>query len=247
MANFRPFNYYTFFLLDKLIIQYNIKPPFLDVGCGVGNLSKHLAQKGWTGKAIEPSYVSYMKARTKLKRYPFLTVSRKSLHSQSGKFNSLFMWDVLEHIENDTSSIKKMSSLLPKNGYLVLAIPVNPQEWGWDDEFYGHYRRYTPSELSQKLERANLKPQVIWDTTFPFFWLMRKIYLSIKHKPYLERDSKNKRTEKSGREFAWDIPILGEMLDRSPFLWKPIYFLQYFFFKHHITKGFSIILVARKM
>jgi len=52
------------------------------------------------------------------------------------------LFDVLEHIKNDQQVLRKLSSLLVKGGFLVMAVPSNPDEWSWDDDFYGHFRRY---------------------------------------------------------------------------------------------------------
>lgn len=52
MANFKPLNNYSLFILDKFINSYHLKPPFLDIACGNGYLSEFLARRGWGGKAI---------------------------------------------------------------------------------------------------------------------------------------------------------------------------------------------------
>ena len=72
-----------FYCLDRLLSQYDISPPFLDVGCGVGDISRYVATKGWYGKAIDFSNIAIEKARLNLSTYKYIEVEKKSLFSNS--------------------------------------------------------------------------------------------------------------------------------------------------------------------
>jgi len=37
-----------FYCLDRFIDEYGLHGPFLEIGCGVGDVSAYLAAKGWT-------------------------------------------------------------------------------------------------------------------------------------------------------------------------------------------------------
>ena len=158
MANFIPLKNYMFYCLEQMIRRYNLQAPFLDVGCGIGDLSCYLAAKSWHGKSIDFSELAIQKAQKNLRNFPLVTVAKKSLFDETEKFNTILMWDILEHLEQDEIALAKISSLLLEKGYLLLAIPSNPDEWRWDDDFYGHYRRYTVQDISEKLIKAGLKP-----------------------------------------------------------------------------------------
>lgn len=245
MANFKPLNNYSLFILDKFIEKYKIRSPFLDVACGNGYLSKHLAKKGWVGVAIDYSTKSIVIAQEHLKEFKKVKVKKKSFSETSGKFNTVLMFDILEHIDDDISALRKAHSLLLDNGHLIIACPSNPQEWRWDDNFYGHFRRYTQNELKEKLIKAGFKPMVFCDYTFPFFWALRRIYTKIisNKKRVFGRE---KQTEQSSFSYAWSIPIVSSLLDKTSFLWQPIFIIQYVFFKKFISKGNAVIILAKK-
>lgn len=245
MANFIPLKNYFFFCLDKLISQYNIQDPFLDVGCGIGDLSEYLARKGWSGTAFDFSAQSIRSAKKRLEGFPEIKVERKTLFQQTGKYKSIFLFDVLEHIENDTTALKKIEKLLDDQGMLILIVPFNPPEWRWDDDFYGHYHRYDIQDLKDKLTKNKLKTVVIWNGTFPVFWIMRRIYTSL-WKPPIANASKESLTKESSMQNAWDIPIVANMIQRSDFIWRIIYKLQFGFFRNYLKGGHEIILLAVK-
>ena len=55
MANFSPWKKYMLELVDEMVVKNNLSQPFLDIGCGNGDVTLHFAQKGWHGMAIDPS------------------------------------------------------------------------------------------------------------------------------------------------------------------------------------------------
>lgn len=245
MANFAPLNNYSLFILDRLIEKYNLKQPFLDVACGNGYVSKHLAKKGWSGKAIDYSEKAIQIAKKNLINYQKIRLERKSLSEVTGKYKTVLMFDVLEHIDDDLSALKKINSLLQKSGHLVIAGPSNPAEWRWDDDFYGHFRRYSETELKSKLTKAGFQHLVSYDYTYPFFWMLRRIYTEIKKKKLNNLD-KEKQTKKSSLVYAWNIPLISTLLNNTSILWLPIYIIQYTFFKEKIQKGNAMLVLAKK-
>lgn len=246
MANFKPINQYTFFLLNKLIKKYGIKEPFLDVGCGVGDLSIHLGNKNWRGKAIDYSEKAIKIAQKRLKRYPKIKVEKKNIFKEHSTYNSVFLWDVIEHFKDDTKIINKLNRLINNAGFLVMAVPSNPKEWAWDDDFYGHYRRYDYKNIKTKLKQGGIDIIEIWDFTYPFFWFMRKFYLNFK-KPLIGKEDKSARTRQSSILAAWKLSFVSRIINNSSFLWTPIYILQYLFFRKLLNRGFSFLVIGQKV
>ena len=229
-----------------MIDHYQLQPPFLDVGCGIGDLSCYLAGKNWQGKSIDFSETAIEKAQKNLKKFPLITVENKSLFDEKEKFKTILMWDILEHLEEDEIALQKIHTLLLEGGHLLVAIPSNPSEWRWDDDFYGHYRRYSAQDISDKLIRAGFKPIIFWDFTYPVFWIMRRIYTQVKSRPKILVD-KEIRTRASSTVNAWDIPWISFWVNQNFFLWNIIYKIQFSWFKNKVNKGHEMFVLAQKI
>jgi SAM-dependent methyltransferase len=246
MANFRPLTRYLLYCLDQLIDRYGLAAPFLDIGCGAGDFSRHLGERGWRGKAIDYSEVALERARQNLQALPHITLERLSLFDETGRYQTVLILDVLEHIENDQAVLGKVAAVLQPGGCAVIGVPYNPPEWRWDDDFYGHLRRYTPVELRDKLSAAGLVPIVFWDISFPVFWLLRRLYTRLKTPPTNLPGDAEIRTKLSTAQNAWDIPVIAPVLELFQFLWWPLYWMQFGLFRQQLQHGHALLVLARR-
>src|SRR5262245_15232047 len=155
------------FCLDRFIERYGLRGPFLEIGCGRGDVSAHLAAKGWTGTAIDFSETAIAEATANLRRFPDVTVARMTLADVTGTYPCVLLFDVLEHVDDDRAALRSIERLVAPGGHLLIAVPTNPREWRWDDDFYGHFRRYTVAELEAKLADAGMPAICFWDFTYP--------------------------------------------------------------------------------
>lgn len=217
------------------------------MGCGIGDVSQNVALKGWHDKAIDFSDIAIENARKNLSSFKGIEVEKKSLFQETGFFKTIFIMDVLEHIEDDNAALKKIASLLSANGHVIIAVPSNPKEWRWDDEFYGHYRRYTNREIWKKLTEAGLKPLVLWDFTYPIFWIMRRIYTKLR--PPLKNIEKDKLllTIESSSVNTWGGGFCSNLLSKKFILWDLIYRMQFSYFKDKVQKGHEMLVLAKKI
>jgi SAM-dependent methyltransferase len=245
MANFLPLKHHMFYCLDRFIERYGLHGPFLEIGCGRGDVSAYLAAKGWTGAAIDFSEAAVAAAAVNLSTFPKVTVRQQALEDVAGEFDCIIMWDVLEHIADDRGALRHVERLLRPGGQLLLAVPSNPREWRWDDDFYGHFRRYTETDIAAKLEEAGMPLQACWDFTFPVFWLMRRLYTGIKAAPPGDTD-KDASTKASATRNAWDVPLVSGLLDRSAYLWRPVHWIQFRLFRNATARGHEFFVLARK-
>ncbi|MFC1800047.1 class I SAM-dependent methyltransferase [Candidatus Eisenbacteria bacterium] len=246
MANFPPLKNYILYCLDRLIEQYGLESPFLDVGCGIGDVSRHIALRGWCGTAIDASGLAVEAAKKTLASLEAVKVRKEALLEATGTFKTIVVMDVLEHTEDDEAALEKISSLLDRGGHVVITIPSNPGEWRWDDVFYGHRRRYVPEEFKARLVSAGLEPLVIWDFTYPAFWIMRRLYTKWKSMPADVTQDEAARTEISSAVNAWDIPVVSWLLSGGSPFWKLVYRLQFDWFRGRLKNGFEMIVLARK-
>ncbi len=249
MANFRPLKQYMFHCLDQFIARYGVQGPFLEIGCGKGDVSAHLAAKGWQGVAIDFSDAAIAQASVNLAPHPGVAVRKQALADVGGTYACIILWDVLEHIEDDRAALRIIARLLRPGGQLLLAVPSNPREWRWDDEFYGHFRRYTVAGLTDKLTEAGMQPQAFWDFTFPVYWAMRRAYTRLKApatKGAANANTMDAATKASATVNAWDLPLASRLLDRSAILWHPLHRLQFRLFRHATARGHEFFALARK-
>jgi SAM-dependent methyltransferase len=245
MANFLPLKHHMFYCLDRFIERYGLHGPFLEVGCGRGDVSAYLAAKGWQGTAIDFSDAAVVHAAVNLAPFPQVAVRQQALADVAGAFDCIIMWDVLEHMEDDRGALRLVARLLRPGGQLLLAVPSNPREWRWDDDFYGHFRRYTVADMTERLEEAGLAPAAFWDFTFPWFWLMRRVYTRLKSGAAVTAD-REASTKASATVSAWDAGRLSRLLDRSAILWHPLHRLQFRLFRHATERGHEFFVLARK-
>jgi len=248
MANFLPLKKSILFCLNKLIEEYGLKPDFLDVGCGIGDVSSFLAARGWRGKAIDVSEDALAQARQNLAAFPSAELEKKDFLRATGTYNTVLLLDILEHIPDDAKALQKLASLVSADGNAVIVVPSNPRFWGWDDDFYGHVRRYTADEITKKLGDAGLEVVVIWDFTFPVFWLMRWIHTNISKGSKEDRSPERlqQRTLQSGITPEWQKSFGVRVLEKLPFFWDWVYSFQFRFFKQRVRWGHEMIVLAKK-
>jgi SAM-dependent methyltransferase len=245
MANFVPLKRHMLEGLDRFVRRYGLVDPFLEIGCGRGDVSAHLAAKGWRGVAIDFSESAIASAREALAAYPQVSVRHEALEAVEGSFPTILMWDVLEHIEDDAAALAQVSRLLAPGGHVLLAVPSNPREWRWDDEFYGHERRYTVDGLTRKLADAGLAAVAFEDFTFPVYWAMRRAYTRLK-RPSVAVGDATAATKASATQSAWTTPVVSGLLDRSAALWRPVNRLQHALFRGATARGHEFFALARK-
>ena len=246
MANFLPLKSYIIFCITRLAKQHGLSDPFLDAGCGIGDVSRYLASCGWQGVAVDSSPIAFEQAAENLKDFNAVRIEKKSLLDVSGAFRTVFLLDALEHFEDDTSVLKKIASLLVAGGHAVITVPSNPREWRWDDEMYGHYRRYTPDDIKTKLQDAGLEPLELWDFTFPVFWLLRRLYTALLSPQVSHDKSKSELTAASSAVSAWHIPFVSDFIAHGAFIWTAITKLQFALFRNCLRCGHEMIVLARK-
>ena len=80
--------------------------------------------------------------------------------------------DVIEHIENDADFLRKLWATLDDKGCLILSVPAMPVLYSDWDKIFGHYRRYTRTDLTDKLQSVGFSVRFIsyqWSFAVPLF------------------------------------------------------------------------------
>ena len=244
MAKFRPFTDYLLAELDALADRHGLVGPFLDGGCGPGYVAAHLARRGWTGLAIDNSPTALALAREYLDGIPGIELRDGNLESLTeGPFETIVLFDVIEHIENDEAALQAVAGMQLPGGMLVLTIPTNGQrEWRWDDDLWGHERRYEPVDFRRLLDRVGYDTLEMWDVTLPFVWFLRRVYTAFRPSPPIT-GTRRERTIRGHLVNPWDFGFLYSLLSITA-LWHPLFAIQRLF-RSQVTYGHEMIVLAR--
>jgi SAM-dependent methyltransferase len=65
--------------------------------------------------------------------------------------------NVLEHIEDDRTTLSQIQQVLQPEGRLIVLVPAMPRLYGTLDRELHHFRRYSRPELESKLQQAGFQ------------------------------------------------------------------------------------------
>jgi SAM-dependent methyltransferase len=125
----------------------------LDAGAGIGTFTE-LAADGREVVALEPDpwFAERLRAR-------FAGRANVEVHSgdvdgltAAGGFDSILCFNVLEHIADDGTALRRFHAALAPGGRLLLLVPAHPSLFGAVDEVVQHQRRYRRQGLRTLLE-----------------------------------------------------------------------------------------------
>jgi ubiquinone/menaquinone biosynthesis C-methylase UbiE len=76
----------------------------------------------------------------------------------SKNFDTITLFNVLEHIEDDFTALKDMHSVLAEQqGHLLIQVPAHMWLYGSLDEQAGHFRRYSKAYTADILKRSGFE------------------------------------------------------------------------------------------
>jgi SAM-dependent methyltransferase len=128
----------------------------MEIGCSSGFLIRNLAKVFPEAVILGADVVKeplYRLARA----FPGIPLIRFDLLQcplPNQSVDVLIMLNVLEHIENDVLALQKAFNLLKPGGSLIIEVPAGPILYNAYDAELHHFRRYSASELKNKLIKA---------------------------------------------------------------------------------------------
>jgi SAM-dependent methyltransferase len=142
---------YNSLLLDLILDISGDCSRMLDFGAGIGTFAKLLRNRGVDVVCVEPDAL----LANRLVRDGFLTFNDLNEVSD-GSFDFIFTLNVLEHIEDDQTSLCGLAAKLARGGRLLIYVPAFQCLWTSLDERLKHYRRYRRRELKKLAHCAGL-------------------------------------------------------------------------------------------
>ncbi|PTL81834.1 methyltransferase domain-containing protein [Vitiosangium sp. GDMCC 1.1324] len=130
----------------------------LEIGAGIGTITEKLEPGLELLIALEVDrfYVDRLKNKFRGKPHvrPYLSdvalADWEALKAE--RLDTIVLSNVLEHIPDDATAVRRFRQILPEGGRVVVLVPALPQIFGAIDEAVGHYRRYTMAGLREVLE-----------------------------------------------------------------------------------------------
>jgi SAM-dependent methyltransferase len=172
---------------------------FLEIGCGTGYVIAGIAQalpraRLW-GSEIFTAGLAF--AARRLPGAKFIQMDARNIPFQD-EFDAIGMFDVLEHISEDSAVLQQAHAALKSGGVLLLTVPQHRWLWSHADEVAHHVRRYPAHEIHAKVAAAGFEIQ--HSTSFVAL-LLPAMYASRARK-------KNAQSESSaGGELALPRPL----------------------------------------
>ncbi len=129
----------------------------LEIGAGIGNLTRHLIprRQHYIATEMDPEHLARLAAR--LQHRPNLEprlldlTNGNHLADLAGVVDTVVCVNVLEHIEDDRAALQNIHAVLEAGGRAVILVPQDPSLYGSLDKALGHWRRYRPAELRKLL------------------------------------------------------------------------------------------------
>ncbi len=136
----------------------------LEIGSGFGNLTKYFADRERV-IATDLDPVACETLRNTFRDHPGVRVGSLKFPLDPPEIEDLLgerldttiCSNVLEHIEDDRTTLSQIQEVLRPGGRLILLVPAMPRLYGTLDRELHHFRRYSRPELESKLQQAGFQ------------------------------------------------------------------------------------------
>lgn len=141
----------------------------LEIGAGIGNLTRHLAPRRERYIASDIDAEHLARLRTRLQHRPNLEIRRCDLQAAEDfqplreSVDTVICLNVLEHIEDDLAGLRNIHTALKSGGRAIVLVPHGQEVYGTLDAALGHFRRYRHDELRSRMEQSGFQVEKILD------------------------------------------------------------------------------------
>ena len=147
-----------------------------EIGCGNGLLQRDVEDHyGVSVAGFELNMVALQNNVSRMS--PLYCYNIHQRNSDFGAhFDLVFLFDVLEHIENEAEFLNSVKFHLQKHGILVINVPAHQALYSAYDHAAGHARRYSASQLARVAEQNGFAVRAVtyWGLPLVPLLLIRK-------------------------------------------------------------------------
>ncbi|MBD01336.1 MAG: hypothetical protein CL841_08460 [Crocinitomicaceae bacterium] len=189
-------------IIANSVQKHSPNKTFFDIGGGNGFVAKRLQNDGIKTVLVEPGKSGAMNANKRgVKNVICSTLQDAKFENNS--IDSVGLFDVVEHIEDDYSFLNNINKYLKDDGYVYITVPAFNILWSNEDDDGGHFKRYTTIRLNELLKKCGF---TIIQSTYIFSILPLPVFLfrSLPSKLGLNKKSndlekhKNEHKQKKG-------------------------------------------------
>lgn len=181
---------YTLYQLKKNLVSLT-KPSILEIGCSSGYMLQKLNQS-FPHATLIGADVVYKPLLELSKRLtiPLLRFDILQCPLPDNSIDAIILLNVLEHIEDDVTTLKQIYRILKPNGVLILEVPAGPHLYDAHDRICMHFRRYKLSKLCQLITKQGFtiaNRSHLGTFIYPAFFLAKLWNKRLLSKPDIEQ------------------------------------------------------------
>jgi len=156
----------------------------LEIGAGIGNLTRQLIarRKRYIASDIDAQHLARLASRF---QYRPNFEARQCDLGRAEDFEELrecadtvVCLNVLEHIADDRAGLRNIHRALQPGGRAIVLVPQGQWAYGKMDEALGHHRRYSITQLRERMEEAGFEVERILEfnrVSLPGWYLNGKL------------------------------------------------------------------------
>lgn len=140
---------YNKHLINLIMVGTKPGDTIMDFGAGLGSFAKIMANKGHAVLCLEPDAHQIVTLKQN-----GLSAVRSLDEVPDNSIDYIYSLNVLEHIEDDQSTLASLHKKLKSKGKFLIYVPAFMFLFSKMDEKVGHVRRYTRDSLCKKVLNA---------------------------------------------------------------------------------------------
>lgn len=149
-------------------VDFNQAKKVLEIGCAIGGIAYIFKTKGVSSYALDISQFAIDKAKKLSPGIKFFVSDIQRKVATREKFDFIFAFEVLEHLENPLSGLVNIKKALNKNGKFIATTPYPFKKY---IEINTHVNVLEPQKWKQLMKKAGFKKINFQPVTFmPFFY-----------------------------------------------------------------------------
>ncbi|MGX1928050.1 class I SAM-dependent methyltransferase [Flagellimonas sp. 2504JD4-2] len=171
-------------LVDYQLVE---SKKLLDYGAGTGDFLLQAKSNGYEVAGVEPNEKARAKAASK-----GIKLHKSIVDLDTGSYDAITLWHVLEHLPNLEEQIEQISNLLKANGVLIVAVPNYKS---FDAKHYGahwaaydvprHLWHFSKTSIIRLFDKRNMEVVSIKPMLFDAFYVSLLSEKYKKNKLYL--------------------------------------------------------------